>query len=202
MAYAPFTPSRFLTDLSPLLALFCGVALAWVQRQWNLSPARMLLLGTLGALTLLPSWRKITDVAPLPAAVVRAYEWIDRFAPADAIVANTDPWHDICRAGASRSFSCPSPSRISRRSIPTQNRRTCSPFDSQASRMRGWSYGARPRVFGSCGCNVPSRLTDALVIKGKQPIEMFTWHGHPARACRYSGTSRSEKTIALATSLE
>lgn len=92
VAYAPFTPSRFLTDLSPLLALFCGVALAWMQQRLNLPPTRMLLLGTFGALTLLPNWRKVTDVAPLPGAVVHAYRWIDRFAPLDAIVQNTDPW--------------------------------------------------------------------------------------------------------------
>jgi hypothetical protein len=92
VAYAPFTPSRFLTDLAPLLAIFGGVSLAWAQRRWNLTPARMLLIGILGALTLIPDWRRTTDVTPIPSDVSRAYRWIDQFAPANAIVQNADPW--------------------------------------------------------------------------------------------------------------
>jgi hypothetical protein len=94
--FTPFTPSRFLTDATPLLALLAGAAIAALPRRAYV-PALLLL-----SLPELPHaqrlWSKLTDPAlnpdPVTPAYVQALAWVRDHAPPDAVIFNAFPNHN------------------------------------------------------------------------------------------------------------
>lgn len=88
-----FTPSRFLTDVVPLAAIFAGYAMYWIVQNWpfGLRFWHVAALGMGGTITLLPAWKSIST-QDYPAPLVRAYQWISQNTPPQTIVLTTDAW--------------------------------------------------------------------------------------------------------------
>lgn len=82
---APFTPGRFLTDAIPLLAVFPGLTLAWLQRRTKYhAGAWLLAILLLSALNLPYYCAFFKPVIPPP--YVEAYQWIRRNTSPDTVV--------------------------------------------------------------------------------------------------------------------
>lgn len=89
--YVAFTPSRFLTDLIPLLSIFAGYALYRVAELFRLRPGAMVAGGLLLALTNVPFWMELFARDPAPGRY-QAYAWIEQHTPADTILLSNDEW--------------------------------------------------------------------------------------------------------------
>jgi len=82
---APFTPGRFLTDAIPLLAVFPGLMLAWLQRRTKLRAGAWLLAILLLAALNLPYYCAFFKPV-IPPPYVEAYQWIRRNTSPDTVV--------------------------------------------------------------------------------------------------------------------
>jgi hypothetical protein len=90
-AHVAFTPSRFLTDLAYLLAVYAGLAIVWAKDRLGLRPGTALVTCLVLALTTIPAW-KAREGEGDPAPLFRAFQWIERNTPPDALVLNEHPW--------------------------------------------------------------------------------------------------------------
>jgi hypothetical protein len=90
--YVAFTPSRFITDMVPFLAIYCGFFLAGIvaRFQWPLPVVMVVLLAA--SATQLPLWRQLRDASSLPEGYQRAGTWIRQNTPPDTVVFTMQPW--------------------------------------------------------------------------------------------------------------
>jgi len=90
-AHVAFTPSRFLTDLAYFLAVYAGLAIVWAKDRLRLRPLTTLVACLALASTTIPAW-KAHDGEGDPTPLFRAFQWIERNTPTDALVMNQHPW--------------------------------------------------------------------------------------------------------------
>jgi hypothetical protein len=87
-----FLPSRFLNDLNYFLAVFAGLAIAFVQRRWRLARwtvmAAMVLIGA----TLWPYWRQMAAGPGVSPDFLAACQWIERDTSPDTIALSDNGW--------------------------------------------------------------------------------------------------------------
>jgi hypothetical protein len=87
-----FTPSRFLTDLAYVLAVYAGLAVVWAKDRLRLRRATVVVACLVLALTTIPAWRAREGEGTDPAPLLRAFTWIEQHTPADTLVMNEHPW--------------------------------------------------------------------------------------------------------------
>jgi hypothetical protein len=90
-AFAAFTPSRFFTDTVYFLSILAGYAAAEATAALRMTCTRAVWIALLLGGTNIPLWRDVYAAGPEPGRW-RAYEWIERHTPSDALVLDADPW--------------------------------------------------------------------------------------------------------------
>jgi hypothetical protein len=92
--HVAFTPSRLLTDMSYLLAVFAGVAVVGLARLLRLQRGQVYSLAVilLLSVTLWPRIDESRQIKDLPTPFVRACEWIKTNSSEQSIVLNKHPW--------------------------------------------------------------------------------------------------------------
>lgn len=89
--YVAFTPSRFLSDATPLLAIYAAAAVSIVVERWRYAAIAVVLL----AFTNYPRWLELFRQV-VPADRIEAYWYIRDNCPEDAIVLAKHHWTAYC----------------------------------------------------------------------------------------------------------
>lgn len=98
-AFTVFTPSRFLTNAVPLLAVLGGCGIAELVRRRGVRAGWMVCgLTGLSVVTMLPRYRELWRIDPVPGPWLDAARWVSRHAPPDILVLNGMTVHPDARA--------------------------------------------------------------------------------------------------------
>lgn len=90
--YVAFTPSRFLTDLVYMLAVYAGLAIVWAKDRFKLSQATAVGACLALSLTTIPAWKARDGGGGDPVPLFRAFQWIEKNTPPETLVLNNHPW--------------------------------------------------------------------------------------------------------------
>jgi hypothetical protein len=90
-SFVAFTPSRFLNDLSYLLAVFAGYALYRLQQQTSRPTRQIIVVALALALLNVPQWMVLRENR-MPEGRWQAYEWIGANTPDDSFIATAEAW--------------------------------------------------------------------------------------------------------------
>jgi hypothetical protein len=98
-AFTVFTPSRFLTNAVPLLAVLAGWGVVRLMEGWG--SRKRWVVGTVGGVVvmaaMLPRYAELWGSHPVPAEWIEAGRWVSANAPAEVLVLNGPTVHPGAR---------------------------------------------------------------------------------------------------------
>lgn len=89
--YVAFTPSRFITDMVPLLSLYCGFCLITITRWAERSLPVVMVAVILAGASQLSLWKALLSQAEKP-GYLRACAWIRQNMPPETVIFTDESW--------------------------------------------------------------------------------------------------------------